>query len=151
MSNPQPFNVILRVRYSECDPQGVVFNARYVEFVDVAMTEYFRVVFGGYERLIEQGIETQVVGLEVGWSSPARADDVIVLEIYSPTLGNTSITYSVKIKNRLDQRLIAEIKITYVAVDAKTFEKKSLPDAARNLLLADSAGKSADLSGVYQH
>ncbi len=28
---PQPYVHELRVRYSECDPQGVVFNANYLE------------------------------------------------------------------------------------------------------------------------
>ena len=32
----------LRVRYAECDPQGVVFNSRYLEYFDVALTELWR-------------------------------------------------------------------------------------------------------------
>ena len=32
----------LRVRYGECDPQGIVFNANYLLYFDVAFTEYWR-------------------------------------------------------------------------------------------------------------
>jgi acyl-CoA thioester hydrolase len=38
----KPFRYYLRVRYSECDSQKVVFNARYGEYVDLAVTEYVR-------------------------------------------------------------------------------------------------------------
>ena len=31
----------LRVRYGECDPQGVVFNAQYFAYFDVVLTDLF--------------------------------------------------------------------------------------------------------------
>ncbi|HSC71381.1 MAG TPA: acyl-CoA thioesterase, partial [Candidatus Methylomirabilis sp.] len=36
------FSFPIRVRYSEIDVQGIVYNSRYLEYVDVALTEYFR-------------------------------------------------------------------------------------------------------------
>src|SRR5690606_8287657 len=38
----------LRVRYSECDQQGVVFNGHYLFFYDVALTEMWRELVGEY-------------------------------------------------------------------------------------------------------
>ena len=32
----------LRVRWSEVDPQGIVFNGSYLTYADVATTEYYR-------------------------------------------------------------------------------------------------------------
>ena len=32
------FTLLLRVRYGECDAQEVVFNARYADYIDIAMT-----------------------------------------------------------------------------------------------------------------
>ena len=40
----RPFRYYLRVRYSECDAQKVVFNGRYGEYVDLAVTEYMRAI-----------------------------------------------------------------------------------------------------------
>ena len=37
-----PFVHRLRVRFHECDPQGVVFYAQYFAYVDVALTEMWR-------------------------------------------------------------------------------------------------------------
>jgi acyl-CoA thioesterase FadM len=36
--------VLVRVRFAECDAQNVVFNARYGDYVDVAVSEYYREV-----------------------------------------------------------------------------------------------------------
>jgi acyl-CoA thioesterase FadM len=38
------FHHSFRVRWSETDAQGVVFNARYLDYADVAVTEYWRAV-----------------------------------------------------------------------------------------------------------
>jgi len=32
----------LRVRYGECDPQGIVFNANYLSYFDITVTELWR-------------------------------------------------------------------------------------------------------------
>ncbi len=142
------FYTTLRVRYSECDPQGVVFNAHYVEFVDIALTEFYRVVCGGYEKVIALGAETQVVSVKVDWSSSARVDDVVRASVTSLTLGNTSFTFTVDMHEHFSNRLLAKASITYVTVDAKQFTKIEIPAAVRELLQRDHRGKSIDLAGL---
>ena len=61
----KPFELLIRVRYGECDAQQVVFNARYADYVDLAITEYFRVLFGGFKELLKQGLDNQVVRLAI--------------------------------------------------------------------------------------
>ena len=41
-----PFRHRLRVRYNECDPQGVVFNANYLTYFDLTMGELWRELGG---------------------------------------------------------------------------------------------------------
>src|SRR5215207_2825506 len=50
-----PFVHRLRVRYHECDAQGVVFNANWFTYFDVTLTEWFREAFGSYGALMESG------------------------------------------------------------------------------------------------
>ena len=84
MTDPHPFTLKIRVRYGECDAQQVVFNARYADYVDLAATEYYRALFGGYHALIASGYDTQVVRLDIHWRSPARFDEVLALEDLNP-------------------------------------------------------------------
>ena len=62
-----PFKVLVRIRYSDCDAQGVMFNARYSEYVDVAVTEFYRQAFGSYQNMLDMGLDSQVVSLLIEW------------------------------------------------------------------------------------
>ena len=42
MTDPYRFIHRLRVRWGECDMQGIVFNPHYMALIDVALTEYWR-------------------------------------------------------------------------------------------------------------
>ncbi|MGH2938195.1 MAG: acyl-CoA thioesterase [Solirubrobacterales bacterium] len=72
---PTSFNHEFRVRYAECDPQGVVLNANYVVYVDIAITELWRAMLGPFDRLTDTGIDMVVGHLEVDFRRPARFDD----------------------------------------------------------------------------
>jgi len=70
-------------RFVYCDAQGVVFNARYADFVDITVNEYIRTLFGDYQNMLAQDLDIQVVGLTVNWKAPAKFDDVLdVLEAW---------------------------------------------------------------------
>ena len=75
----KPFTHYLRVRYSECDAQKVVFNAKYAEYVDIAATELMRVLWGPYEDVLASGVDNQVVSLTINWRAPAAFDDVLAI------------------------------------------------------------------------
>ncbi|CAN0603727.1 unnamed protein product, partial [Ectocarpus sp. 12 AP-2014] len=85
-----PFRFRFRVRYSECDAQTVVFNARYADYVDIAVNEYIRTLFGDYQNLLARDLDIQVVSLTVNYRAPARFDDVLEARIRDGRLGNTS-------------------------------------------------------------
>ena len=46
----------LRVRYGECDPQGIVFNANYLSYFDITVTELWRATeLGSWQAMVERG------------------------------------------------------------------------------------------------
>jgi acyl-CoA thioester hydrolase len=142
------FRVLLRVRYAECDAQGVVFNARYGDYVDLAMTEFMRALLGGYATLLARGLDTQVVRLATDWSGPARFDEVLALRVRPLRLGNTSFTLHVDIRGWPDERAVAVSEITYVLVSAGDHRKQPLPDDLRAQLTGGAAGITVDLAGT---
>ena len=142
------FYVKLRVRYAECDAQQVVFNARYADYADLAATEYVRAVFGGYQNLQAQGLDNQVVKLEINWQGSARFDDVLRISVATSHVGNTSFSFEMQVVNDSNQKPVANIAITYVLVDAKTFIKRTIDDQLRAQLQAGAAGQRADFSGL---
>ncbi|HAB05505.1 MAG TPA: acyl-CoA thioesterase, partial [Alcanivorax sp.] len=61
------FRFRFRVRYNECDAQLVVFNARYADYVDLAMTEFMRSLGRDYKALLARGLDNQVVKMTLEW------------------------------------------------------------------------------------
>ena len=128
------FCYLLRVRYAECDAQKVVFNAKYVEYIDVAATEFIRALFGSYNNLLAVGIDTQVVNVTVNWKAPAFFDEVLAVTIHTKRIGTTSYTLAIGFYNYEEQREIATAEITYVIVDAKKHTKMAVADDMRATL-----------------
>ena len=142
-----PFTLLLRVRYAECDAQNVVFNARYVEYVDVAFTEFTRVIWGGYDKIIESGYDSQVVNMTVDWVSSGMFDDVLAIEVKSDHIGNTSYAMTFDMRNRDTGQEIARARAVYVMVSAKDHKKCAIPDNLREALEKGAPGVVADQAG----
>ena len=72
---PAPYVHRLRVRYGECDPQGVVFNAHYLAYFDIALTELWRESLGGYRLMTDSGVDMVVAEAGVRYRASAGFDD----------------------------------------------------------------------------
>jgi acyl-CoA thioester hydrolase len=128
-SEGHPFSHELRVRYGECDAQGIVFNANFLAYVDVVLTEIWRQTMGSYDLLLETGVDTVVGEANLRFLAPARFDDVLRIEGGFDGLGRTSTI--LKLWFRRDDDLLVEADLRYVFVDLKTWEKSPIPDAVR--------------------
>jgi acyl-CoA thioester hydrolase len=142
------FTLLLRVRYGECDAQQVVFNARYADYIDIALTEYFRVAVGGFQLLLDKNLDNQVVSLHIDWHSSAKFDDVLAIEVSLQKVGNTSYAFDILIFDFTSQKLIAKSTTTYVMVDTQTYQKTPIPDWLREKLLSSAAFPLINHAGV---
>jgi acyl-CoA thioester hydrolase len=122
----------VRVRYGECDPSGVVFNAQYFAYFDIALTELWRVVAGGYGAMMEEGVDLQVVEATARYKAPARFDDEIDVTVEVTGLGTTSMltTYAI----HRDGTLLVEGDMAYVFVHASELTKIPVPERFRTAL-----------------
>jgi acyl-CoA thioester hydrolase len=125
----EPFVHELRVRYGECDPQGIVFNANYLSYFDVALTELWREALGPWQEMVERGIDAVVAEANVRFRSPARYDDVIALRARIARIDETSFTTEIDALRGDD--LLVEGRLEHVIVDAETWRRTDLPDWIR--------------------
>jgi acyl-CoA thioester hydrolase len=124
-----PFTHELRVRYGECDAQGIVFNANFLAYVDVVLTEIWRHSMGSYDLLLETGVDTVVGEANMRFLAPGRFDDIIRIEGGFAGLGTTSTT--LKLWFRRDDELLVEADIRYVFVDLENWNKAEIPAKVR--------------------
>jgi acyl-CoA thioester hydrolase len=128
----EPFTHHLRVRYGECDPQGVVFNAHYLAYFDTSITELWRAALGSYQAMRDHGIDVVVADAQLSFRDPARFDELLTLEISLTRLGNTSITSSHRISR--DGVPIVEGTLTHVVVELPALTKTAIPGWLRDSL-----------------
>jgi acyl-CoA thioester hydrolase len=122
----------LRVRFAECDPQGVVFNANYLAYLDVGMTELWRAALGSYQAMLDRGIDMVVVETRLSFHAPARFDDELTLEIAISRLGATSISTDHRVLR--GDELIAQGELHHVFVDRQSLSKTEIADWLRTPL-----------------
>jgi acyl-CoA thioester hydrolase len=137
---PAPFRHLLRVRYGECDPQGIVFNANYFAYFDVALTELWREELGGYQQMIESSVDMVVAEASARYFAPARFDDELSLEMRVAHLGTTSMVSNIDVVR--DGNVLVAGTMRHVFVDLATLQKRPIPEDLRAGLerhLAESA------------
>jgi acyl-CoA thioester hydrolase len=129
-SVPAPFLHELRVRYGECDPQGIVFNANYLLYFDVAFTEMWRAAVGPWQEMVDSGIDAVVAETNLTFHAPARFDDELALHVQIARLGRTAVTTEIDVM-RGDELLLAGW-LRHVCVDTATWNKTEMPDWVRD-------------------
>lgn len=138
------FATTLRVRYAEIDAQAVVFNSRYLEYADVAITEYWRAAGLHAAGDDWRALEFHVARALVEFKAPIRYDEMIDLVARTDRIGRSSLTTLIEIHGRnhiSDKDVRARMEIINVNVDLATGKSCRLPDWVGARLLAFDAGK----------
>ena len=129
---PRVFRHRLRVRYGECDPQGVVFNANYLAYFDVIITEFWREAIGRYNAMLEAGTDMVVAESRIRFLGPALFDDELDFELRVSRLGNTAL--STLIDAHVGDRPVLAGEMRHVFIDPETKQKQPMPADIRTSL-----------------
>jgi acyl-CoA thioester hydrolase len=132
---PEPFRHRLRVRWSECDLQGVVFYPNYLTYFDHTITELWRASLGPYGEMVpELGVDMVVGEAKVRYLASARFDDEIDVLLTVTRLGTTSMTTILSVERVGDAALLVEGELRHVFVDPETLKKREIPERVREAL-----------------
>jgi acyl-CoA thioester hydrolase len=128
----EPFRHRLRVRWSECDLQGVVFYPQYLAYLDHTVTELWRAAIGPYTEMIPvHGVDMVVAEAGMRYRGSARFDDELEIAATLTRLGRTSITTAFRIERLSDAALLTEAELRHVFVDPHDLQKREMPDGVR--------------------
>jgi acyl-CoA thioester hydrolase len=127
----EPFSYRLRVRYSECDLQGVLFNANYLAYIDHTITELWRAAYGGYTVMLDRGADIVVAEVNMRFLGSARFDEEVVIEATVTNIGTTSVTTAFRFHRAGTDELLLQAEIRHVFIDPATGSKTPMPDWAR--------------------
>ena len=119
----------LRVRWNECDLQGIVFNVNYPLYFDIGIWEYTRAL--GFSK--GDAPEFVTARIECDFRSAAHFDDELTIGVRCARLGRKSCAMAFAAFR--GETLLAEGLSTYVAVQRGTTDTIPLePDYVERVL-----------------
>jgi acyl-CoA thioester hydrolase len=126
-----------RVRYSEIDGQGVVFNAHYLTYFDTTITEYFRAL--GYDQYADSrqtGIDFHVVKSLIEYKAPVLFDWELDVGARVARIGNTSLAFELAIFRKGGHDPLVTGEIVWVYTDQKSHRPVPISKAIRDFIAA---------------
>jgi acyl-CoA thioester hydrolase len=123
-----------KIRYSDCDPQGIVFNGNYGRYWDDAVTDWLEDAgFGGLD-MGGTGADMVAARIEIDFRNAATLGDVIETTVEVERLGTTSMTLAITTRRRSDGTVVVEGREVIVFIDPASFEPTPIPGPIRAAL-----------------
>ena len=129
------FSTRFRVRYAEIDGQRIVFNSRYLEYADVAVTEFWD--WTGIATALPEvwpSTEFNVRRTEIDYLKPFRLGDTVEAFVRIEKLGTSSLTKRFELAHAETGELHTVITMVSVNVDLATHTSALVSDAIRGFL-----------------
>ena len=108
---PFGHRLLARVYYADTDFSGVVYHARYLEFLERGRSDFLRLA-GVHHTELASG-DDQIVWIvrrmEIDFRSPARMDDVLTIDTRTQSISGARITMAQQI--RRGAALLIEAKV----------------------------------------
>ena len=138
--NPRHFSRPHRIRFSECEPAGIVFYPQYFvmfndlleAWVDQLLPE---VGFAGYIGTLRQGLPT--VRLEADFRAISRMGDAVTLSLDLERLGDKSLTLTLACTGA-EGDLRMQVRQVLVTTSLVTHQAIPVPDLLRRALTSDN-------------
>ncbi|WP_040209124.1 acyl-CoA thioesterase [Neobacillus jeddahensis] len=123
-----PFSHLLKVRYSEIDGQKIVFNAHYLTYIDITVSEYFEQVLSQEEA---SEFDFVLAKSTLEYKKSAHLHDWLTIWCRMDRMGTKSMTMHFMITREDEGEPLLLAEIIYVSVDPKTHVPSPIPDFVR--------------------
>lgn len=130
------FKTQVRVRFSETDAQGVVYNSNYLVYFEVGRVEYLRHLFGEDFFSGKRPIAATVGEAGCRYRAPARFDDVLDIYVRIPEFYRSSYVFEYLVRNAKSGQTVAVGYTTLVTLSRDTMRPTRIPEAFKEKVLA---------------
>lgn len=123
-----------KVRYSDTDAQGIVWNANYAGYFDDALTDLFDDL--GLTASVMQlgGFEVVTAHLSIDFKAAARLGEVLLTRARLDRVGNKSVTFGMETIKESSGAVAVTGTVVFVTVDGATFSSIEVPEAVLDVL-----------------
>jgi 4-hydroxybenzoyl-CoA thioesterase len=132
-----PFAVTHRVGWGDCDPAGIIYTPRVLDYAMETLEAWCREVLGvpwlKLNREMSMGAPT--VRVEIDFLGAPGPDQLVITELRVENLGNSSVTYRVAGHDG-NGREFYRARLVSCFVTRPAFEATPVPDDFRRRILA---------------
>ena len=129
------FKHTLRVRWRECDIQGIAYYGSYIDFIDVAQAEYFRNLgILTHQANGRKNFDLSAVKVTLEYKSPARMDELIDIFFRVEKIGRTSIDVRSEIYRSDTDELLCSGQTISVNFDSALGKSRDVSAEIRDII-----------------
>jgi acyl-CoA thioester hydrolase len=115
---PDGHRLSARVYYADTDFSGVVYHARYLEFLERGRSDYLRLCGVHHTELADGARGEKIVWvvrrMEIDFRSPARMDDVLTIETRTAEISGARIVMAQRIRRGADLLIEARVEAAII-------------------------------------
>jgi 4-hydroxybenzoyl-CoA thioesterase len=144
MSEAAAFRRERLIRFSDCDPAGIVFYPQYFVMFNGLVEDWVNEELGlGYHKLVaEQRVGLPTVRLEADFRAVSRLGDRVILGLSVERLGTRSLTLDLHCFDHQDETRM-RMRQVIVTTSLETHRAIEIPAALRDAIQAGSPPRQA--------
>lgn len=130
------FSRARRIRFSDCDPAGIVFYPQYFVLFNDLLDEWFDTVWtqGFADYVVRSRFGVPTVRLQVDFKSVSRMGDDVILSLNVIRIGERSFELALDCKGAADEGLRMSARQTLVTTSLDTHTSIRIPPQLREAL-----------------
>ncbi|MFP1630929.1 tol-pal system-associated acyl-CoA thioesterase [Zhengella sp. ZM62] len=128
--------LLARVYYADTDFSGVVYHARYLEFLERGRSDFLRLAGVHHTDLAEGSLGEKIVWvvrrMEIDFRQPARIDDVLEIETRTESISGARIFMAQRILRGPDVLITARVE---AAIMSQAGRPRRFPQEWKSIFL----------------
>ena len=121
-----------RLRFSDCDAQGIVYNPTYLVYWDDAFTDYMDAIGCSWDFMVANGDDVVLARTEIDYRRSARMGQVVSTTARVVGIGRSSVTFEYLTTE--SGETVVEGRQVQVIVDHETMRPKAVPAYLREMI-----------------
>ncbi|AXC49313.1 acyl-CoA thioesterase [Paracoccus suum] len=132
-----PYSRVIQVEFNHCDPAGIVFYPRFLEFANSVTENFFADVVGrSYARIIADRSGVPTVSLECDFRHPSRLGDRLTMKLRVTGIGRSSLDLAITGRGKGEAEPRFSIAKRVAFIDAAAMRSTPWPEEMRANLAA---------------
>jgi acyl-CoA thioester hydrolase len=120
---PFGHRVMARVYYADTDFSGVVYHARYLEFLERGRSDFLRLAGVHHTELADgkhgEALVWVVKRMEIDFRAPARIDDILTIDTRTEDISGARIFMAQQIRRGQDLLIEARIEAAIIGANGR--------------------------------